>query len=188
MREASRFEDVKAAAARRPHGARPRYVAGCRCLLCRAANSRYSCERDRARRSEGDRRELVSTARVLAHLRELSKAGVGYKSAADAAGVGRTTVQAIVSGRQSRCRMNVERALLGVTAEAVAGGALIEAGPTWKLIDELVDRGFSKRQIARWCGWANAIQLKRDRIKAASAARVRRMYELLNQGKLRRGR
>lgn len=53
-------------AATKQHGTRIRYMGGCRCLPCRAANSRYECERQ-ARRNLG-----------LANGRELSSR-LGYR-------------------------------------------------------------------------------------------------------------
>lgn len=35
----------------RPHGTRMRYIAGCRCVACRAAHSRVVCHYDRLART-----------------------------------------------------------------------------------------------------------------------------------------
>jgi hypothetical protein len=53
------------------HGTRTRYMTGCRCLRCRAANSNYNTSR-RAAKENGDFRGLVSAARALAHIKKLS--------------------------------------------------------------------------------------------------------------------
>ena len=73
------------------HGTRARYMTGCKCLRCRAANSNYNTSR-RAAIENGDFRGLVSAERVVAHIKKLSARGVGYKAVADAAGVSRTVV------------------------------------------------------------------------------------------------
>jgi len=79
------FDAIKAASARQPHGTRARYAGGCRCLPCRAANSRYECARFRARR-EGDSRGIVDAAKARQHIDELSALGVGRRTIAEASG------------------------------------------------------------------------------------------------------
>ena len=70
------------------HGTRRRYLGGCRCVPCRAANSRYSTERAAAQRA-GDWRGFVPATLVLDHIKTLSKSGVRYKAIAAAAGLAR---------------------------------------------------------------------------------------------------
>lgn len=69
----ARIDAILRAAAQRPHGTRARYVAErCRCLLCRAANSRYSVARVAisvvARIRSGDRSRIRKNTeeRILA--------------------------------------------------------------------------------------------------------------------------
>lgn len=57
------FASIRVRFAEEPHGTRHRYLGGCRCLPCRAANSRYSCERAAAQRA-GDCRGFVPTTLV----------------------------------------------------------------------------------------------------------------------------
>ena len=52
---------LKQRGAERPHGTRLRYISGCKCVPCRAANSRYETGRLRARR-EGDWNGYVDAA------------------------------------------------------------------------------------------------------------------------------
>ena len=47
-----------------PHGTRHRYLSGCKCVPCRAANSRYSTERAAAQRA-GDWRGFVPATLVV---------------------------------------------------------------------------------------------------------------------------
>jgi hypothetical protein len=72
--------------ATKPHGTRLKYMGGCKCMLCRAANSRYETERAVARKN-GDWNGIVDARAARRHILKLSKAGVGYKSVADAASV-----------------------------------------------------------------------------------------------------
>jgi len=75
----------------KPHGTRLKYMGGCKCMLCRAANSRYEAERGVARKN-GDWNGIVDARAARRHILKLSKAGVGYKSVADAASVAHTVV------------------------------------------------------------------------------------------------
>jgi hypothetical protein len=184
---AERIAALKESCAGKPHGTRARYKTGCRCMVCRAANSRYNCARERARR-DGDRRDLVPVTRVLRHLRVLSRRGVGYKAVADAAGISRSTLGAILMGRRTRIRMHRERAILAVDAGARSGGSLVCAQRTWRRIEKLLEAGYSKAQIARWCGWKYSIQLSHDVITARNAMRVERVANLIEAGRLRRDR
>ena len=73
--------------AEQPHGTRHRYLGGCRCVPCRAANSRYACERAAAQRA-GDGRGFVPATLVLGHIQNLA----------------RSTMQKIIRGKQQKIR------------------------------------------------------------------------------------
>ena len=177
-------------ASRAPHGSRSRYKhARCRCLQCRAANSRYVTERERARK-EGDTRDLVDAGPARAHVLALSQRGMGYKMVAECAGVSLSVMQRIRSGERKQLRAHTARRILAVeyAVEALGDGALIDAGPTWKLLDELIGGGYTKTQLATWLLGrpALALQIRRDRITAATALKVRKLYEDINEGRMRR--
>lgn len=181
-----RIEKLKHACANVPHGRRARYMAGCRCLRCRAANSRYQSDLDR-RHAAGDTNPLVSAEPARVHLLALRAANVGYKSAADAAGVARTIIGGIVTGRRTQCRKSTLEAILAVDAGARSGGALVAAGPTWNLLNELIGRGYTRAWLAQQLGAKTpALQIRKDWITAETEARVQRLYNLLNAGKIRR--
>jgi hypothetical protein len=183
------FATIRAAAAQRPHGTRARYMGGdCRCLLCRAANSRYECDR-RRRRAEGDWSGIVPASRARTHMRQLSRIGVGRNSVAAAADVSRTILAHIRSGRRRKIRASTERKILAVDAQARADGALVPAGPTWRLLDNLIESGYTKTQIAAWLGSRTkfpALHFPRTWIEARTASNVERLVRLLEAGKLRR--
>lgn len=164
---------------RMPCGTRAKYVgAKCRCVPCRAAASRYESER-LAKRKAGEWNGLVPAEPVRVHLGRLSRQGVGYKSAADAAGVSRSTVGAILAGRRTQLRAQAAKRLLAVDREAVADHALVPAVRTWRLIEQLLKEGFTKTELARRLGSsarAPALQLRRDYVTAVNASKVERLY------------
>ncbi|MCL5743767.1 MAG: hypothetical protein M1541_07545, partial [Acidobacteria bacterium] len=158
----------------------------CKCMLCRASNSRYeaACA---VRRREGITNRYVSAEAARAHLERLSTMGVGYKSVADSAGVARSIVSAIKYGWRRQIREETERRILSVDACAIADRALVSAGPTWQLIDELLRDGYTKQQLARWMGYPRTLQFRRTSVTALTASRVERLYRLIRDGRLARG-
>jgi len=166
----------------KPHGTRLKYMGGCKCMLCRAANSRYETERAVARKN-GDWNGIVDARAARRHILKLSKAGVGYKSVADAASVAHTVVAEIRAGRRLRIRQRTERSILAITKTAYAGGALIDADPTWKKINTLLDEGFTKSELARRLGSKTpALQFGHFEVTAKTAARVDRFYRAIMLG------
>lgn len=166
--------------ARRPHGDRLRYMAGCRCLPCRAANSRYESGRQAARKG-GDWNGLVSAKRARAHILKLSRQGVGRRAIAEASDVGATVIFQIRSGKKLRIRKRTEKKILSVTAAAVAGGALVPAERTLRLINRLIQvEGFTKAEIARRLGYkTEKLQIKPGLICARTAVAIERLYRRL---------
>ncbi len=184
-----RFQSIQEAAAKREHGTRAKYVGDrCRCLLCRAANSRYSCERQKAHDS-GDTRGIVPAKGAVDHIRKLREKGVGYRTVAEAAGVSRTVVAQCLNGTRRNIRANTSRAIQAVMVEDIADGALVPARATWRLIDELVERGYSKAQLAKWFGYTSpAIQLNKKFITASNAFRIQGICDLIKAGRFMRDR
>jgi hypothetical protein len=166
----------------RPHGTRLRYISRCRCVPCRAANSRYETARAAARRA-GDWRGIVPADTARAHLLRLSRLGVGYKSVAAAGDVTPSILFAIRTGARKRIRASTERAILAVDEQAIADHALVSPAATWRRIRALLEEGFSKAELARRLGYKTPkLQLGRPgrrRILAATAAKIERFYRLM---------
>lgn len=220
------------------HGTRSRYVSGCRCTECRAANTAAYHERQRRAKEaatelaaapvvpiaqtwtapDGTMRErmyrracpgvdgapcplrahlrkdstgavcgacrerlvwngLVDARRARRHLRALSRKGVGYKSVADAADVGHTVLAEVLAGRKRQIRRQTEKRVLEVTTEAIADHALVPAAGVWRLLDRLLEEGFTKTELARRLGYAGpALQIGRKRVLARTAHRLERFY------------
>lgn len=185
-----RIAKLQESCQRADHGRRARYVAGCRCLRCRAANSNYNSTR-RCAIQDGDSRALVPAARARAHIRKLSGKGIGYKAVADAAGVSRSVVSRVLWGQKKFLRVPTAAAILAVDERCVADHALVPAGPTWQKLEQLLEDGYTKTQLAKWLGSkakAPSLQLRRDFITAKSALAVERLCAKLAAGLLRRDR
>jgi len=172
-------------AERHPHGTRVRYIAGgCKCMLCRAANSRYECDRAKARAS-GDWNGIIPAVRARAHLLLLARHGIGRRLASDISGVSAFILGQIKNGRKRNIRARTERRILAVTKEARAARTLVEAGPVWTQINRLLREGFTKSALARRLGSrakTPALQLNGHVVTAQNAMRVERLHSLLMAG------
>lgn len=163
----------------RPHGIRLRYMAGCRCLKCRMANSNYETARARARRA-GDWNGVVSAERSRAHILALSKQGVGRSIVASVSGVAKSTVCEVRAGTKLRIRARTERKILAVTKDMRGDAALIPAAQTWRLVRLLQEEGFTKAELARRLGRKSpALQINSKVVTARTAHEVARLYRKL---------
>lgn len=163
----------------RAHGDRLRYMAGCRCDLCRRANTAYESARQAARKA-GDWNGLVPANKARAHLARLSAVNVGRRAVADASSVGDTVLTDIIAGRKKQIRARTERKILAVTPAAAADHALIPAGPTWKLIDELLADGWSKAELARRLGYSPPVlQFSRAQVTVRNGYEVAQLHARL---------
>jgi hypothetical protein len=162
-------------AVRHAHGTRVRYMTGCKCVPCRAANSRYETERALARQN-GDWNGLVFADRARAHLRILSRRGIGRRLISDACGVSDSMLHEIKKGRKRRIRARTERAILSITDELRGDKTLLDAGPVWAKIDLLLRHGFSRAEIARRIGMRMPkLQLNSEVVTARSAMRIEKL-------------
>lgn len=129
---------------------------------------------DVARPAPGD--ELVSARAARRRIKELQRAGVGTPTIALRSGLGRTAILHILDGTVRRCRRSTETAIAGVSATP-RGSVPVDGRETWKLLDALVAIGYTRPAIAKALGakYGN-LQLRRGRVSAINAARVRRLY------------
>ena len=168
-------------AERWPHGVRARYTSGCRCEPCRAANTAYQASRARAK-VYGRTNRLVPIAPVLRHLRALRRAGLGRRTIAEASKVAESVIGRILDGSKLHVRETTAKRLLAVTREAIADSALVPAAGTWQRLQELLDEGYPAPELARRLGSKAKrphLQIGRERVEAATAARVERLHRQL---------
>lgn len=109
----ARERGVTTSETRSKHGTRGRYVMGCRCDECRAANAAD-------RRARLVRRPLVPVEPVVAHLRALQAAGMSRARIARRAGVAESTLDRIAREPGTRMRGDAAQAVLGVRVPAEA--------------------------------------------------------------------
>lgn len=162
----------------RPHGTRLRYVGGCRCDLCRAANRNYERKRAAAR-AAGDWNGIVPAAEARAHLLRLRRRGIGTRSVSACTDIARSMLVEILKGTRERIRARTARLILNVSPEVARGNAsLMSARGTWRLIEDLLDEGYTKCRIAQEMGH-RSIQLGREQVTARNAARVAAVHRRL---------
>lgn len=183
----------------RAHGTRARYTwgpgpgkdaaRGCRCTPCVEANRAYARKQQKRKRLEPLGRTsgpfappFVDAAPARAHLLVLADAGIGYRRAAELADVARSSVAAVRTGKATRIRRETAAAILAVPVDAdVADSVLVDAAPTWKLIDAILRRaGWTKARIGAELGQnGRALQLGTDQITARHARTIRALAQRL---------
>jgi hypothetical protein len=177
-------------AEKNPHGTRVRYMTGCKCMLCRAANSRYETERALARKN-GDWNGVVPAVRARAHLKKLARRGIGRRLISQITDLPHSTLHAIKTGRKTNIRARTERRILTVTEEARGDKTLVMAAPVWAQINRLLREGFTQTELARRLGSrakVPALQLNGRVVTARNAMRVEKLHATVMAGSGIRGR
>lgn len=119
---------------------------------------------------------LVSARGARRHLRRLSAAGVGRRAVGAACDVGDTLLTEVIAGRKRFIRAAVARRILSVDARAIADSAIVSAGRTWAILDELLARGWTKADLARRLGMKRPALQFGTRVLARTALAVERLH------------
>ncbi|HEY3655456.1 MAG TPA: hypothetical protein VGL34_10835 [Steroidobacteraceae bacterium] len=164
----------------RPHGDRLKYIAGCRCDGCRRSNADYERMRQAARVA-GDWNGIVSAAPARAHLLALSRIGVGRMAVHDATDLAYSILHDIRHGKKLRIRARTARKILAVSAAQRADRAIIPGKRTYRLIERLLEEGYTKAQLARELGYSSpALQFRKgSRVTLRSEARMIALHHRL---------
>lgn len=186
------------------HGSSGAFARGCRCQECLEAGRAY--ERDwLARRRDQQGAAGVNPAAARRHLLDVEaklgdatgadrsrRPGTGRVLVAAATGVpvgvlrqlAKGTLPAVSAAHDAAIRAcTVQAALSHLTASGTRGRAVapanqrIDAGPTWDLVEDLRERGFSLGWIGRELGYSRALQLDPDRVTRRVADQVRALHE-----------
>jgi hypothetical protein len=134
----------------RRHGHKMRYMAGCRCWRCRAANAAYEHKLEQNRLLYGPN-DLVPTDPVRRHLRHLQQFGMGHKTVAKHARLGKTVLAEILWYGKQRMRRRAAARVLAVqpTLDTLPRNVKIQATETVAKIRQLVCWGYPKSLINR---------------------------------------
>ena len=166
----------------KPHGSRIKYMSGCRCVRCRAANSNYQAERAAAHR-RGEWNGCVPADTAREHLQMLSRHGIGRRSVADITGIAESSLQLISQGKRKNLRAMNEKKILSVGTDAVNDASLVAARETWQRVRWLMSQGFTKAGIAKRLGYKNpALQFNKRRLTARNAVKIERLYNMIRAG------
>jgi hypothetical protein len=163
-------------AANKPCGTRLRYLGGCHCALCRAANTAYATQRARAVKN-GEWNGLVPSSRAQMHLLKLSAKGVGRRAVQASTDIGASIIQKIYSGEKKKIRAMTEKKILRVTIEQASPASLVSAKSSWKLLNVLLSKGYTKTQLANFLGGKSlALQVSHDKILLRTEARIKKLF------------
>ena len=182
----------------REHGTRARYVcgpaehgqagAGCRCTPCTDANRATGAHRERMIRY-GRWRPYVDAGAAREHLRAVTAAGIGWKRAAQLAGVSTGAMSKLLYGGPGgrppsrRIRQETERKILAIrpAPELLSAGARTDATGTRRRVQALVAVGYSQATLAARLGIqrSNFRLATCDQVTAVTARAVRELYDEL---------
>lgn len=175
----------------REHGTHAKYaVDRCRCDPCRLAQREYNRRRYRAiARPDGHWCPYVDAEPVREHIQWLASCGIGLKSLAKLAGVPHGTLSKLVYGDAARnmapsrrVRPHTARRIMAVMPHHAAGAQRVPAGPTWRLLNELIALGWSRAELARRLGHQGpGLQIRKDRVFASTARQVEQLHAELSR-------
>jgi hypothetical protein len=170
---------------RHKHGTKMRYLAGCRCWRCRRGNAEYERKLNEARKLYGPN-DLVSSARVLAHLLYLKTFGIGHKTIAKHARVAKTGLAEIIWSSKQHIRRRSEARILAIqpTLEILPRNVNIPVAKTMERIKQLIAWGYPKSLISQegLGNEAGALQVnhsKSQNTTVRTALAIRSFYDLI---------
>jgi hypothetical protein len=173
---------------RHKHGTKMRYLSGCHCWRCRRGNADYEARLNRNRKLYGPN-DLVSAERVLAHLRYLQTFGMGHKTVARHARVGKSSLAEIIWYGKQHLRRRNEARILAVrpSLDTLPSSAKIPAGPTVEALRQLLRAGYPKYLVNRDALGnsvpgqlqIHSLEGKTSSIQVKTVIRIRRFHALV---------
>jgi lambda repressor-like predicted transcriptional regulator len=133
------------------HGSRARYVAGCHCDLCRAANRAYLNDYKVARKVEG--RQTVPSYGVVAHLAALRASGVELTAIARMSGCSPHHLRAVGRGEVPRVTRRLHDGVMSIQPGDYSENARVPVAEALKLVAEIRAAGIQTKTIARALGY-----------------------------------
>lgn len=159
------------------HGTNAAYhLDNCRCLPCSRAAVAYDRRRSR-QQAYGRWQPFVEAEPVRHHVRQLMAVGVGWKRIARHAQVPSGVMTKLLYGDTTRkmqpsrrIRPETAQRILAVQPDAIAAGARIPAGQTWRHIQGLVALGYPFAWISNEIGQGGrALQIGQDLVRVRTA-------------------
>ena len=176
------------------------YNQGCRCYMCRVANSEY----ERARR-EGAEPAMVGAAKTRNARRRVEdwqRRGIGLREIEFWTGVSRSSLRTLVRGKHPNCnglpkrmsRANHE-AIMSTHIPEHAPGALVDSRVTLRYMDIMREAGLSYAEMARRAGVSRSTiyklaEQRPERVTQQTATRIGNASKPFTRGmfpKLRTG-
>ncbi|MBV9611697.1 MAG: hypothetical protein JO091_04460 [Acidobacteriaceae bacterium] len=154
-------------------------------------------------REETERRVLAVKAEDVTHDRILVDAvptrklideliAEGYAKAQLARWLGSKTPALQIAHRdkvRARTALDVKRLYIRLKGEpqpkSRGGGRLIASGPTWRLIDQLLEDGYSQKQLAEWLG-IKYLPNRHPHVRETTALRIAYLCQRILDGFMRR--
>ena len=133
------------------HGDRARYVAGCRCDLCRQANRAYLDDYKAARKIEG--RQTVPAHGVVEHLAKLRSSGVELTAIARMSGCSVHHLRAVGRGEYARVTRRLHDGVLSIQPGDYSENSRVPVAEAHKLVAEIRARGVQVQTIAHALGY-----------------------------------
>ncbi|WP_119065859.1 hypothetical protein [Rubrobacter indicoceani] len=177
----------------RKHGTYVNYAIGlCRCDECRRANR--EAERDRTRRKAygGEYWGWTNAEPVREHVIALMSSrykgandGIGLKRIGKLTGVAHGVLSRLVyggwnaKGPSKRIKLDNARKLLALRPvdENLAAGAVTDAKPVWRMVEEMMAFGMPKQKIAEALGKKSSLQIvRRGNCKVSHSREIARLH------------
>lgn len=133
--------------------------------------------------------KLAPAERVKQKLSELRQLGVGCRSIHSVTGVSLKTLARIRRGKQKLIRPETAARILAMDESCIADRAYVRSAATWELLQELIEDGWTERDLAGLLGSKARIQkihVGVTNVTAQKAMKVRRMYDAIQAGRIQR--
>jgi hypothetical protein len=141
------------------------------------------CQTKQPRRVE---LKTVPASRCHQRILALSKHGVGRKAIHEHTGLDHRTLARIRNGQTKYVRCETRDLIFSVPFDGHCDKALIDAKPTWKMIDRMLrsrDMGFTRSEIAKRIGHHVSksgfafLQIGKTKVLARTQMRVEKLYK-----------
>ena len=107
--------------------------------------------------------------------------GIGRRAVSNVSDVAETTIVEIVAGRKTKIRARTERALLAVDDASAADGARVSATGSWRLLNELLEDGYTKAFLATRLGRRTpSLQVGEHQVTVRTRHDIERLHAALH--------